>query len=90
MAGVTYLIRMIPFTAFSGRIRSEYIRRFLYYIPYAVLAAMTFPAVFYSTGSTVTAAAGVCVALVLAFLDCPLIAVSASAAAVVFAASFFF
>jgi branched-subunit amino acid transport protein len=44
MAGVTYLVRMIPFTLFTKKIESVYIRSFLYYIPYAVLSAMTFPA----------------------------------------------
>ena len=46
MAGVTYLIRMIPFSFFTKRIKSVMLRSFLYYIPYAVLAAMTSPAIF--------------------------------------------
>ena len=29
MAGVTYLIRMIPFTLFRGKIRSRFFRSFL-------------------------------------------------------------
>ena len=33
MAGVTYLIRMIPFTLFRRKIRSRFFRSFLYYIP---------------------------------------------------------
>ena len=41
MAGVTYLIRVIPFVAFRKKIQNRFIRSFLYYIPYAVLAAMT-------------------------------------------------
>ena len=41
MALVTYLIRMLPFTLFRRKINSRFIRSFLYYIPYAVLAAMT-------------------------------------------------
>ena len=46
MAGVTYLVRMLPMVIFRKKIKSRFIRSFLYYIPYAVLAAMTFPAVF--------------------------------------------
>ena len=46
MAGVTYLIRMIPFTFFRKKIKSRFFRSFLYYIPYAVLSAMTIPAIF--------------------------------------------
>ena len=51
MAGVTYLIRMIPFTVFRKQIKSRFIKSVLYYLPYAVLAAMTVPAIFYSTGN---------------------------------------
>ena len=63
MAGVTYLIRMLPFTLFRKKITSRFMRSFLEYIPYAVLAAMTVPAIFYSTGDMVTAAVGTAVAL---------------------------
>ena len=89
MAGVTYLIRMIPFTLFRQKIKSRFIRSFLYYIPYTVLSAMTFPAIFYSTGSTVTAAVGTAVALILAYLKQPLIVVSLAAAAASFVCGLF-
>lgn len=89
MAGVTYLIRMIPFTLFRQKIKSRFIRSFLYYIPYTVLSAMTFPAIFYSTGSTVTAAVGTVVALVLAYIKQPLIVVSLAAAAASFVCGIF-
>lgn len=81
MAGVTYLIRMIPFTLFRRKIRSRFFRSFLYYIPYAVLSAMTLPAIFYSTGSLPTSIVGTIVAVVLAYLNCPLILVALAAAA---------
>ncbi len=86
MAVVTYLIRMIPFTFFRKKITSRFFRSFLYYIPYAVLSAMTIPAIFYSTGNFVTAVAGTVVAVILAYFDLPLIvvALSASAAAFIF------
>ena len=45
MAGVTYLIRMLPLALFKKEITSPYIKSFLYYVPYACLAAMTFPAI---------------------------------------------
>lgn len=81
MAGVTYLIRMIPFTLFRKKIKSRFIQSVLYYIPYAVLSAMTFPAIFYSTDSTVTAAVGTVVAIVLAYFKLPLTVVALSACA---------
>ena len=80
MAVVTYLIRMLPFTLMRGKVRSRFLRSLLYYIPYAVLAAMTFPAIFYSTGNTVTAAIGTVVALILAWFRMPLIVVALAAA----------
>ncbi len=82
MAGVTYLIRMIPFTLFRKKIKSDFIQSILYYIPYAVLSAMTFPAIFYSTGNTVTAVAGTVVAIILAYFKLPLTVVALSACGV--------
>ena len=79
MAGVTYLIRMLPFTLFRREIRSPFVRSFLAYIPYAVLGAMTFPGIFYATASLPSAIAGTAVALVLAFFGRSLLLVSVSA-----------
>ena len=64
MAGVTYLIRMIPFVFFRKKIKSEYVKSVLYYIPYAVLSAMTFPLIFSSTGNLITAIIGTVVAII--------------------------
>ena len=79
MAGVTYLIRMIPFTLFRRKIKSRFFQSVLYYIPYAVLSAMTFPAIFYSTADTVTAIVGTVVAILLAYFRLPLTVVALSA-----------
>ena len=80
MAFVTYLIRMIPFTVFRTRIHSRFLRSVMFYIPYTVITAMTFPAIFYSTGSVSTSLVGTFVAFLLAYLDLPLIMVALSAA----------
>ena len=79
MAGVTYLIRMIPFTLFRKEIRSTFFRSFLAYVPYAVLGAMTFPSIFYATSGLPSAIAGTAVALVLAFLRRSLLTVALGA-----------
>ena len=81
MAGVTYLIRMIPFAAFRKQIKSRFIKSILYYLPYAVLAAMTVPAIFYSTGNIKSAVVGTVVAVVVAFFEKPLLIVALAAAA---------
>ncbi len=88
MAGVTYLIRMIPFTLFKKKIKSRFIQSVLYYIPYAVLSAMTFPAIFYSTDSPVTAAIGTAVAIILAYFKLPLTVVALSACGAALIAGF--
>ena len=81
MAVTTYLIRVIPFAAVRGKIKSPFINSVLYYIPYAVLSAMTFPAIFYATGNTVTSVVGTVIALVMAYFDLPLIVVALSSSA---------
>ena len=63
MAGVTYLIRMLPLAAVRGRIRSRFLQSFLHYVPYAVLGAMTFPAVLGSTGHLAGSLCGLAAAL---------------------------
>lgn len=84
MALVTYLIRMLPLAAFRKKIKSRFALDFLYYVPYAVLAAMTIPAVFYSSNGIVSAAAGFLVAVVLAFFEKGLLTVAVCACAGVF------
>ncbi len=79
MAAVTYLIRMIPFTAFRKQIRSRFLRSFLAYVPYAVLGAMTFPGIFYATSSIPSAIVGTIVGVVLAFCSRSLLTVALGA-----------
>ena len=78
-AGVTYLIRMLPLTVFRKEIRNRFVRSFLAYIPYAVLGAMTFPDVLYSTGDIRTAACGAAVAVLLAWRGRSLLTVALAA-----------
>ncbi|MBO4884653.1 MAG: AzlD domain-containing protein [Clostridia bacterium] len=85
MAVVTYLIRMLPLAAFRRRITSRFIRSFLYYVPYAVLSAMTFPAILYATGSLPSACAALIVALALAWMEKSLLTVAIFASAAAFA-----
>lgn len=79
MAAVTYLIRVLPFILFRKEIKNTFIRSFLYYVPYATLAAMTFPAVLYATGSVIAGGAALAVAVALAWARKSLFAVSCGA-----------
>lgn len=65
----TYLIRAIPFALIGKKITNTFIKSFLSYIPYTVLAAMTFPAALYVTGSVISAGVGLFVALIFAIKD---------------------
>ena len=86
MAGVTYMIRMLPLTVFRQEIRSRFVRSFLHYVPYAVLGAMTFPDVMYATGSLWTALCGLIVAVVMAWRGQSLLNVAIGACLAVAAA----
>ena len=77
MAGVTYLIRMIPLVVVKKKIKNRFILSFLYYIPYAVLSVMTIPAIFYATSDTISAFCGFLVAVILAFFEKSLLTVAA-------------
>ena len=47
---VTYLIRVLPLTLIKKPIENEFVKSFLYYVPYVTLAVMTFPAILSATG----------------------------------------
>ncbi len=68
MAVVTYLIRLIPMILFKKKIKNQFINSLLYYIPYAVLSAMTFPFIIFSSGNILSASIGTAVALLCAFM----------------------
>ena len=78
-SGVTYLIRMVPLVFFRKKIKSRFLRSFLYYVPYAVLTVMTFPAIFYSTDYFASALLGTLVSVALALFNRSLIVVAVGA-----------
>ena len=84
MAVVTYLPRVLPITLFRKPIKSRFVRSFLDYTPYAVLGALTFPDVFYSTGHLISAAAGTVVAVILGYFRKSLVVVAVAAIVVVY------
>jgi branched-subunit amino acid transport protein len=86
MALTTYLLRALPLTLFTKQIRNRFVRSFLAYVPYAVLAAMTIPGILSSTGDIRTAAAGLVVAVVMAWRGCSLLTVAIGACIAVAAA----
>ena len=83
MALVTYLVRMLPLVLVKKRIKNKFLLSFLHYIPYAVLSAMTIPAIFYSTSSFISALSGFAVALFLAVKNKSLLTVAIASCVVV-------
>ncbi len=83
MAAVTYFPRMLPLVLVRGRIENHFLRSFLYYVPYAVLASMTVPAIFQATDSPISAAVGLAVAILLGLRGRSLLSVALGAAAAV-------
>ena len=80
MAVVTYIIRALPMVIFRQKIKNKWVKSFLYYVPYTVLASMTFPAVFYSTGSVASGVAGCVVAITLSYFRRGLLTVALGSA----------
>ena len=89
MAGVTYLVRLLPLTLIRKEIKNPFIKSFLYYVPYVTLSVMTFPAILDATGNVWSAAAGFAAALILAYLRKSLIVVSLAASFCVFLVEWF-
>lgn len=89
MAGITYLIRALPFLLIKKPINNRFIKSFLFYIPYAVLSAMVVPGIFYATESFFSAFAGFITAVVLSWTGRGLVTVALSASLAVFLTEFF-
>jgi branched-subunit amino acid transport protein len=83
MALVTYMIRARPLVLIRREIKSRFIRSFLYYVPFATLAAMTFPSILTATDMVISAVIGFATALILAFAKKSLIVVAIGASCVV-------
>lgn len=90
MALVSYIPRVLPFTIFTKRIKSIYIQSLLSYMPYAVLGAMTFPAIFYSTNNMIFSSIGTIVALILAYKKRSLLQVAIASVASIYLLNIFF
>lgn len=84
MAGVTYLIRVLPLTLIRKEIKNRTIRSFLFYVPYVTLAVMTFPAILEATNSMWAGLAALVAGILLAWFGGSLFQVAVLACAVVF------
>ena len=74
------MIRVSPFLIFRRKITNKWVQSFLFYVPYVVLAAMTFPAIFYATNNRMASLADTVVAAGLAYRRKSLLVVALGAA----------
>lgn len=84
VALVTYAIRVLPLTLIRKEIKNQFIRSFLYYVPYVTLAVMTFPAIVHATDSIWSGVAALVVGILVAWFSGNLFLVAISACSVVF------
>ena len=89
MAGITYLIRVLPLTLIRKRITNVKLRSFLYYVPYVTLSVMTFPAIVNATQSPVSGAAALIIGILAAWFGADLFKTAVVCCGVVFLLEFF-
>jgi branched-subunit amino acid transport protein len=86
MFAVTYALRAVPLLLVRGELRNRRLRTFLEFTPYAVLTAMTLPAVIHATAHWWSGVAGIVAAIVLAWRGMSLMPVAIGAAVTVWIA----
>ena len=89
MFAVTYLIRALPVTLIRRKIRSPFLRSFLYYVPYVTLAVMTFPAIIESTQTPVSGILALAAGIIAAWFGRSLLQVASLCCVVVLISEFF-
>ena len=67
-AGITYLIRLLPILFVRKRIKNEFLKSFLYYVPHVVLSVLAFPAIFTATGNLTSGVVAAVVCIVMAYM----------------------
>ena len=84
MSAVTIAIRLVPLTLIRGQVHNQFIRSFLYYVPYVTLAVMTFPAILSATQTPISGALASAAGIALAWYGASLFKVSAACCVIVF------
>ncbi len=90
MAGVSFLIRVLPLTLIRRQIKSRFIRSFLFYIPYVTLAVMTFPAITQAASAPAAGIAALAVGILMSWFGAGLFPVAAACSITAFAVGMLF
>ena len=88
MFAVTYATKAIGLLFVKKPIKNKYVKSFLYYLPYSVLAVMVFPTILFCTSSIISGIVGTAVAMLLSFFRKGLLPVSLASIAAVFLTEF--
>lgn len=86
----TYIPRALPFALIKNKINNRFIKSVLYYIPFAVMACLTFPSIMYFSSNIYLSIIGTACAIILSFFNMKLYLVAVISVAVVFGASYLF
>lgn len=89
MFTVTYMIRVLPLTLIRKKIKNNFFKSFLYYVPYVTLSVMTFPAILNATMSKTSALISFIVGIIAAWLGGNLFKVALICCALVFIIEYF-
>lgn len=73
---ICWLMKIVPFVFFKGKIKNRFLNSFLYYVPFAIMTSMIIPEVFHSTSSVWSALIGVFVSIILGLLEQNILVVS--------------
>lgn len=87
MAGVSYLLRVLPMTLIRKEITNPFIKNVLYYIPYVTIRVMTFPSILYVSDNIMCGVAAFVVAGLVAWFTRNLVASAVVACISVFIVS---
>ena len=68
MGVVSCVLRVVPLTLIRKQIKNQFIRSFLYYVPYVTLAVMTFPAIINATTSKIAGIVALVAGIIAAWL----------------------
>lgn len=89
MIVISCLIRVLPLTLIRKQIKNNFIRSFLYYVPYVTLAVMTFPAIIEVTNSPIAGYAALIIGIIVSWIGVPMFPVSIICCLTVFVLEFF-
>ena len=89
MAGVSYLIRVLPMTLFRTQIKNQFVQSFLYYVPYVTLAVMTFPAILNATQTPISGMLALAIGIVAAWFGADLFKTAIGCCGIVFLSELF-